>query len=356
MEKVKLGDYIEVKTGKLDANASDKDGLYPFFTCSQIPLRINKFAFDCECILIAGNGDLNVKYYNGKFNAYQRTYIITANDSISPKYLYHFFQYYIEKLRAQSIGGVIKYIKLNNLTDILFNLYDLQTQQKIVEELDCLSDVIEKKKQQLADLDNLVKSKFDEMFNNKDFPNKHLKDICTKITDGSHNPPQGINFSEYPMLSSQNINGGIFFDNVRYLTQEDFERENKRTNVQSGDILITIVGTIGRSAIINNEKITLQRSVAVLKPNEEINSYYLNELLKSSKTQVQLNNKAHGASQKGVYLADLKTLSIIVPQIELQNKFAEFVKHIDELKLELNQSIEETQNLFNERMQHYFGD
>ena len=71
--KVKLGDLTKIKTGKLDANASSEDGQYPFFTCSREPLKISNYSYDCECVLVAGNGDLNVKYYNGKFDAYQRT-------------------------------------------------------------------------------------------------------------------------------------------------------------------------------------------------------------------------------------------------------------------------------------------
>ena len=79
--KVKIGDLTKIKTGKLDANVSSEDGKYPFFTCSKEPLKISTYSYDCECVLVAGNGDLNVKYYNGKFDAYQRTYIIEANGS-----------------------------------------------------------------------------------------------------------------------------------------------------------------------------------------------------------------------------------------------------------------------------------
>ena len=76
----RLGDYVSIKTGKLDDNASSENGQYPFFTCSVEPLKIDSYHYDCECVLVAGNGDLNVKYYNGKFDAYQRTYIIESNN------------------------------------------------------------------------------------------------------------------------------------------------------------------------------------------------------------------------------------------------------------------------------------
>ena len=81
MEKVRVSDLTKIRTGKLDANASSEDGKYPFFTCSKEPLRISTYTYDCECVLVAGNGDLNVKYYNGKFDAYQRTYIIEDNSN-----------------------------------------------------------------------------------------------------------------------------------------------------------------------------------------------------------------------------------------------------------------------------------
>lgn len=134
-----IGSICDIKTGKLDANAASNDGVYPFFTCSQEPLRIDKYAYDCECVLIAGNGDLNVKYYNGKFNAYQRTYIITLKkdvENISVKFLYKFFSKYIEQLRKLSIGAVIKYIKLGNLTEACILVPPLAEQERIVEVLD----------------------------------------------------------------------------------------------------------------------------------------------------------------------------------------------------------------------------
>jgi type I restriction enzyme S subunit len=80
-----LGELTRIRTGKLDANAADEDGVYPFFTCAVKALRINTAAFDCKATLVAGNGDLNVKYYEGKFNAYQRTYVVESLDGRCPE-------------------------------------------------------------------------------------------------------------------------------------------------------------------------------------------------------------------------------------------------------------------------------
>lgn len=159
---VKLGEYVNIKTGKLDANAASKNGKFPFFTCSAKPLKIDTYAYDCECVLVAGNGDLNVKYYNGKFNAYQRTYIIESKDKniLSVPYLYVYLNQYIDVLRNQSIGGVIKYIKLSNLANAKIPLVDLEKQNSIVTKLFKLDDIIHKHYKQLAMLDTLVKSRY----------------------------------------------------------------------------------------------------------------------------------------------------------------------------------------------------
>lgn len=100
-----------------------------------------------------------------------------------------------------------------------------------------------------------------------------IKDICTFVTDGSHNPPQGIEKSEYMMLSSKNIfDDEITFDEPRFLSQKDFEREHKRTKIVVGDVLLTIVGTVGRTAVVDEDMPTfaLQRSVAVLHPKNDV--------------------------------------------------------------------------------------
>jgi type I restriction enzyme, S subunit len=125
-----LGELTRIRTGKLDANAADEDGAYPFFTCAVKALRINTAAFDCKATLVAGNGDLNVKYYEGKFNAYQRTYVIESlNESqLVPRFLYAFLDLYVAELRKQAIGGVIKYIKLPYLTDAVMQVPDVKTQ------------------------------------------------------------------------------------------------------------------------------------------------------------------------------------------------------------------------------------
>ena len=178
--KVKIGDLTKIKTGKLDANASSEDGQYPFFTCSKEPLKISTYSYDCECVLVAGNGDLNVKYYNGKFDAYQRTYIIENNSDgkLYMPYLYLFMEEYVEELRRQAIGGVIKYIKLGNLTDAMIELPSVEEQRNIVKILFKAKQILEQREIELEKLDELIKARFVEMFGNLMLTKKI--GMCTK--------------------------------------------------------------------------------------------------------------------------------------------------------------------------------
>ena len=136
----KLGELARVRTGKLDANASSEDGIYPFFTCASEPLRIDVSAFECNAILVAGNGDLNVKYFEGKFNAYQRTYVIDSLDEsrAHPRFLHGFLDIYVGRLREQAIGGVIRYIKLGMLTEAVVQLPSQHAQSVYVRTIEAV--------------------------------------------------------------------------------------------------------------------------------------------------------------------------------------------------------------------------
>ena len=160
-----------------------------------------------------------------------------------------------------------------------------------------------------------------------------LGDVCTKITDGSHNPPQGIPHSEYLMLSSKNIyDDEITLDDPRFLSSENYATENKRTQISPGDILLTIVGTVGRAAVVSNsiKNICLQRSVAVIKPKSNlIDSRFLMYQLQSMRTH--LEQEARGVAQKGIYLKQVENLQIKVPSVDEQLQVVKMLDKVSEL-------------------------
>ena len=117
---LKVKDILNVTTGKEDANFSKENGKYKFFTCGQEPLLCDEYKFDGSAILIAGNGDFNVKHYSGKFNAYQRTYVLIPNDIKYYGVLYKSVNNLVEKLKKGSNGSIVKYIKLSDIENISF--------------------------------------------------------------------------------------------------------------------------------------------------------------------------------------------------------------------------------------------
>ena len=128
---LKWNDVFNTTTGKLDSNAAVEDGEYPFFTCSKEALRIDKFAYDQKALLLAGNnaaGKYDVKYYKGKFNAYQRTYVLGLKEDWS----YQLFRYQLEDklvyLQQQSLGGLTKYLTMKILGELDFIIPPMEKQ------------------------------------------------------------------------------------------------------------------------------------------------------------------------------------------------------------------------------------
>jgi type I restriction enzyme S subunit len=168
-----LGDFVDIKTGKLDANAAVERGKYPFFTCSRDVFSINTYAFDCEAVLLAGNnaiGDFNVKHYIGKFNAYQRTYVITVNEKnqVLCRYLYFQILKSLKMFKEKSIGAGTKFLKIGIIQNIQISIPSLDEQTGIVAKLDALSAETKKLEsiyqRRLADLDELKKSLLERAF------------------------------------------------------------------------------------------------------------------------------------------------------------------------------------------------
>ena len=139
VEFKKMSDICKsIKTGKLDANAMEENGKYRFYTCAKEYYKINTYAFDCEALLISGNG-ANVgyiHYYKGKFNAYQRTYVLT-NFTENILYIKYFLNSKLkERIDKEKKTGNTPYIRLNTLTDMIIPVPPLEEQERIVNILD----------------------------------------------------------------------------------------------------------------------------------------------------------------------------------------------------------------------------
>lgn len=182
-QKQRLQNLVKIRTGKLDSNAANSKGQYPFFTCAREIFQIDTFAFDCEAILLAGNnasGDFNVKHYNGRFNAYQRTYVITVDDVdiLQYRFLYYQLLKSLKFLKNESVGAATKFLKLGIIKDLVIDLPPISDQKSIAEKLDFLfveteklDTIFRKKLAILEELKNTVLQKaFAGELTNKEIP------------------------------------------------------------------------------------------------------------------------------------------------------------------------------------------
>lgn len=154
-----------------------------------------------------------------------------------------------------------------------------------------------------------------------------LAEVTTRISDGSHNPPKGVEKSQFLMLSSKNVlDDEIRYEDPRYLSRKDFEVEHRRTTVTPGDVLLTIVGTVGRTAVVPSDapQFTLQRSVAVLKPRVDrvLPRFLMYGLMHGAD---RLNAQARGVAQKGIYLETLRDFGITHPSLANQRRVVDIL-------------------------------
>lgn len=184
-EIAKLGKIAIIRTGKLDSNAAVIGGRYPFFTCDPNTLSIDVWAYDTEAVLLAGNnasGNYTAKYYKGKFNAYQRTYIIeSANEEeLNIRYLCYALNQQLRLLKMMSSGSTTKFLTVRMLDNLDIPLFGINIQTQIVNILSAYDDLIENNQKQIKLLEEAAQRIYKEWFVDLRFPGHEN----TKIVDG----------------------------------------------------------------------------------------------------------------------------------------------------------------------------
>ena len=341
--KIKIGDITKIRTGKLDANAADENGQYPFFTCSKEPLKINTYSYDCECVLVAGNGDLNVKYYNGKFDAYQRTYIIEDDSDglLFMPYLYFFMESYIDELRKQSIGGVIKYIKLKNLTDALIELPSIEVQRKIVNIISKAKEIVRRKENEFELLDELVKARFVEMFgdenNSKGWEIVNIEDVVNVQVGVVIKPSQYYTnqYNGIKAFRSLNIGNGYIKDDDWVYFSKEGNKKNKKSILSTNDVLVVRSGAPGTACVVTSEYAGSNAiDVIIAHPDfQKVDSHYLCTYTNMPHGKSQIIEGTGGAAQQHFNVGKYNKLKLMLPPLEYQKQYVKFFEEIDKSRL-----------------------
>ena len=333
-------------------------------------VRISKTIKTCneDDILIGRYGASVGKILTGLAGAYNVAIIKTIPDTskLSKRFLYHYlnspyFQNFILSVgsRAAQAG-----FNKDDLSDAQIPDLSLEEQSNVVSQLDKVTELIVLRKEQLAKLDQLVKSRFIELFgtpllNEKGWVVKSTGDVCS-VTDGSHFSPVGKE-DGYPMLSVRNMrNDGFHYDDCKLVSQEDYDILVKQgCKPLKNDVLIAKDGSYFYYGFVVKEEIeqAVLSSIAILRPNlEQVNPEYLCRYMLSSEiVDLVGKNYVTGAAIKRVILKGIKQISVMLPPIELQNQFAAFVEQTDKSKLAIQQSLDKLETLKKSLMQEYFG-
>ncbi len=365
---MKLGDLcLYGEKSKVKAGESDESSKYMFFTSSsEESKRYSEFQFDSEAIIMGTGGNATLHYYNGKFSTSTDCLVLFPNEQIKCKFLFYFLKSNIKILEAGFKGAGLKHTNKNYINNIDVDyIPSINEQDRVFQILDNVQKNIDSYKTELTKLDELIKARFVEMFGDPDdnefkWPKIPLSKIILKSNNGlarRGNDKEGNIVLRLVELQS----GYIDYSNVNRINLD--EKEKKRYLLKDNDFLFARVNgnpeNVGRCATfhdIGEEVYHNDHIIRVHFDDELFNgtfaSYLLNGLYGKNQLKAQIKTSAgqYTVSQEGI-----GAIIAILPPIELQNQFANFVQQVDKSKLAVQKSLEKTQQLYDSLMQEYFG-
>ena len=289
---------------------------------------------------------------------------LVCSNMLYNEFAYWFLYYNTEYLNSLGTGATFKEISKRVVEQIPIPVPPREEQERIVTELDCLSGIIERKREQLRELDALAQSIFYQMFgdpitNEKGWELKKLGEVCD-VRDGTHDSPKYLDYSDYILITSKNItnDGNIDFSTANYISKEDYDAINKRSYVESGDIIMAMIGTIGKPIIVKEtDKKFCIKNVALIKfgCSTMVINTYIKAMLNNPDYGQYIQSQNKGGTQKFVALGTIRNLPIPLPSIEIQQQFVDKIEAIEKQKALIKQSITQTETLFNARMDYYFN-
>lgn len=270
---------------------------------------------------------------------------VIQNDSL--------FDYAVEK----SAGSLSPRVKWEHLKNYEFELPEKEQQRALVDLLWAMTRTKKAYQELVKKTDELVKSQFIETFGNGvDNPNKWeeglLGEVCD-VRDGTHDTPKYYD-EGFPLVTSKNVTDGyINFTDCNLISENDYKKISERSGVSVGDILMPMIGTVGKPVIVEDDREFAIKNVLLIKFREGtkvINKYIL-ALLQSSYFDDMVLSNLKGGNQKFVSLKDMRGLHVLVPPIELQEKFDDFMRQSDKSKFELTQAISRIDDMIKTLMQ-----
>lgn len=370
MKWLKCEDIIDVRDGTHDSPQYVTNG-YPLVTSKNI--QDNKIDFeninkrskvskgDIIMPMIGTVGNPVIVQTEKEF-AIKNVALFKKSESILTEFLYYvLISNIVEKQFSNTKrGGTQKFVSLKNIRNLEIPLPPLQTQKKTVSLLDGAQSLIDKRKEQIALLDELIKSTFYDMFGDPVTNPMGWEEIClsniftSDVDYRGQTPPKSE--TGIPLISSANVQMGyLSFSKASFISDVDYGNWLKRGVPDEKDVIITTEAPMGRVALYPKGVYQLSRRVIAFKPNSDIsNSQYLLQALISTNWQLRLYKKVRGTTVPRILKPDLLNQVVPCPPLPLQNKFAKKVKKIEKQKAKMEKGLKEMEDLFGSLMQRAF--
>lgn len=355
-----LGNLVQFKTGKLNSNAAVPNGRYPFFTCSQETFRTDTCAFDTECVLLAGNnanGIYPLKYFKGKFDAYQRTYVVTPLDSskLNTRFLYFAMRPMLDYMRSISTGAATKFLTLTILKGLDFSYPPLPTQRKIASILSAYDDLIENNTRRIAILEEMAQAIYREWFVNFRFPGhenvklvdsplgqipegwevKTVGDFGNVITGKTPSKKKEEYYDgEICFVKTPDMHGNLFCLTTTETLSELGRDSQLRQTVPKNSICISCIGTVGVISITTAECQTNQQINTIVPSSTHWREFIVLALKDNVPRLKQMG--AAGATMDNISKGKLVGFQILHPPHDVVSEFSLLVHDMFE-RIKLSQ-------------------
>ena len=294
----------------------------------------------------------------------QRVCKISGSDcNVDERFIFYKMSVVLKQIEDETPFVTVKDLSAKRLNQVKIPIPPLYEQSRIVEELDLLSNIIEKKRQQLSELDNLAQSIFYDMFgdpvtNEKGWEVKRLDMIVSKdcpISYGIVQPGEDV-MDGIPIVRPIDLIDTYVRVYGLKKTKEEISKAYKRTILRGDELLLCVRGTTGLSALATEELkgCNVTRGIVPLFFDDN-NRWFIYLLLKQKSMLRIIGELTYGIALKQINIKDLRSLPIILPPLELQQLFAQKIEAIEKQKVLIKQSIAETEELFNSRMDYYFN-
>ena len=364
---MKLSDVCTKGTSNIAQKDLDaRNGCYPIYGASGFIKNVDFYHQEKPYIALVkdGAGVGRVMQLPAKSSVIGTMQYIMPNEGVSVEYLAYALEHM--NLSKYYLGAAIPHIYFKDYCSETLPNHTPEEQAHISHVLGLVSNLIFLRKQQLAKLDELVKSRFIEMFvtanNVSDWMQITIADVSTDMRTGPFGSAlhhdEFVDSGVFVLGIDNAVENKFSYNRMRYITEEKY-RQLKRYTVYPGDVIITIMGTVGRSAVIPQDmpKSINTKHLACITPNTAmIDSTFLSSAFQMHPAiRLQLQNQCKGAIMDGLNLTIIKGLRFALPPIDSQQEFAAFVEQIDKSKFEIQNSLEKLEMLKKALMQKYFG-